>query len=318
MRVIGFCLALLLAIPVLGENYVRVDSPSDGRSYTVDLDATAVQRALRPINESVLVEKLPKWLYPSADFRPTNLHWDPVSGVIGGTFALSGTVDGATELYAQSLRSHGMRVSKLPYRGREGLQITGSSAAATVTVQIQPQPGAIQAGVTYAPVRAPRQRFDVVWYDDVSGVLRVRDVSGAEFQMNKNAVVANNLNRAGGVASEGAAMPSWLTLYPGATRSPKGRIKWMFTPTAEFVTSEPIRKVYEFYLAQLRAAGANVTSSGINRSGTPLKDFDAHVVAVKGDDQVEIRIGEVVQMGIPSGASNGRTGIGIRYSVPKR
>ena len=113
-------------------------------------------------------------------------------------------------------------------------------------------------------------------------------------------------------------MPEWLPVYPGAARSPKGRITWMFKPTAEFVTGDPIRKVYEYYLAQLRSVGANVTSSGINRSGTPLKDFDAHVIAVKGDDQVEIGVGEVVHMGFPSSTSGSRTGIGIRYAVPKR
>src|SRR5262249_36966412 len=150
-------------------------------------------------------------------------------------------------------------------------------------------------------------------YDDASGLLRVRDAAGREFQMNKAAIVSNNLNRPGGVASEGASMPAWLPVYPGATRSPKGRITWMFTPTAEFVSRDAIRRVYEFYLAQLRSSGANVTSSGINRSGTPLRDFDAHIIAVKGDDQVEIRVGELIQMGFPSSSSAAHTGIGIRY-----
>jgi hypothetical protein len=46
--------------------------------------------------------------------------------------------------------------------------------------------------------------------------------------------------------------------------------------------------------------------------------FDARIIAVKGDDQVEIRIGELVQMGFPRNSSAARTRIGIRYTVPKR
>jgi len=307
----------LLLISPRAENYVRIESPADGRNYTVDLDSTAVQRALRPVTEAALAGKLPRWLYPSTEFKPSNLHWDPVSGVIGGTFAIAGTVESVTTLYEQLLGTHGLRVSSLPYRGSPGLQITGSSAAETVTIQIQPQATYVHASATYAPRDPTRQQFDVVWYDDSSGQLRVKDRTGNEFQLNKSGIVSNNLNRPGGVVSEGAAMPSWLAVYPGSSPSPRGRIKWMFTPTAEFLTSDAIRTVYEYYRGQVQEAGAMIKSSGINRSGTPLRDFDAYVIAIKGDDQVEIRIGEVVEMGVPTN-TRARTGIGIQYSIPKR
>jgi len=310
-------LVSLVLISPPAENYVRIESPSDGRNYTVDLDSTAVQRALRPVADGALAAKLPRWLYPSAEFKPSNLHWDPVSGVIEGTFAIAGTVESVTALYEQLLGSHGLRLSSMPYRGNAGLQITGSSAAETVTIQIQPQASSIQASTTFAPRNPTRQRFDVVWYDDASGQLRVKDSSGNEFQLNKPGIVSNNLNRPGGVVSEGAGMPSWLLAYPGSAASPRGRIKWMFTPTAEFVTGDAIRTVYEYYRGQVQAAGAIIKASGINRSGTPLRDFDAYVIAIKGDDEVEIRVGEVVEIGVPT-STRSRTGIGIRYSVPKR
>jgi len=149
----------------------------------------------------------------------------------------------------------------------------------------------------------------------------VRDAStGGEYELNKRGITTNNLNRPGAVASETAALPSWLPIYPGAAASPKGRIRWMFTPTAEFTTGDAIRNVYEYYLEHVRAAGAMIKSSGINRSGTPLKDFDAYVIAVKGDDQVEIRIGRVIEfpVGLPAKTLDPRTGIGIRYTVPQR
>jgi hypothetical protein len=310
---------LLLLIPGLAENYVRVESPADGRTYTVDLDDAAFQRALRPVSETSIAAMLPKWLYPGAGFKPSRPSWDPISGIVRGTFAAGGSVEQISAFYDQALRSQGLRVSTLPYKGSPGLQMTGSGPATTVTVQIQPQAGSIQIITTYAPKSAPRRHFEVVWYDDQSGLLRVRDTAtGVDYQMDKASIVSNNLNRPGAVASEGAAMPSWLRVYPGAAGSPKGRIHWLFTPTAEFVTGDPIRKVYDFYLEQVRSAGATVKSSGMNRSGKPLKDSDAYVVALKGDDEVEIRIGEVIQIGYPPSGSTRPTGIGIRYTVPKR
>jgi hypothetical protein len=63
---------------------------------------------------------------------------------------------------------------------------------------------------------------------------------------------------------------------------------------------------------------AMVRSNGIDRSGTPSRDFSAWVVAQNGDEHVEVRIGEVVQLGFPSRHAFGRTGIGIRYTVPQR
>jgi hypothetical protein len=310
----------ILLTTAFAQNYVRLESPANGRTYTVDLDTTGVQRALHPVQESAVAARLPSWLYPGPAFKPSNLHWDPITGIVSGTFITGGTVEQLSAFYEQTFHSQGLRVSSLPYRGSAGLQLTGSSTSATVTVQIQPQSGSTRAIATYAPRSAPRQHFTVVWYDDKTGVLRVRDAAGGEYELDKRGITANNLNRPGGVASETAALPSWLPMYPRAAASPKGRIRWMFTPTAEFVTGDPIRSVYEYYLEQVRAAGAMIKSSGINRSGTPLKDFDAYVVAIKGDDQVEIRIGELIefQVGLPSKASGPRTGIGIRYTVPKR
>jgi hypothetical protein len=255
MRWSALFVSLLAVMP---ENYVRVESPADGRTYTLDLDATAVQRALRPVTDAAVVPKLPKWLYPGPDFKPSRLKWDPITGIISGAFLVGGTVDQISAYYDQTLRSQGLRVSSLPYRGSAGLQMTGAGNTATVTVQIQPQPGSIQAIATYAPRNSPHQHFDAVSYDDRAGLLRVRDAQGGEYQLDKASIVSNNLNRPGGVASEGAATPAWLPQYPGAVASPKGRIKWMFKPTAEFVTGDSIRKVYEFYLAQLQSAGATM------------------------------------------------------------
>jgi hypothetical protein len=58
-------------ISAFGQNYILVDSPADALSYTIDLDAAAVQRALRPVTDAVIAAKLPNWLYPGPDFKPS-------------------------------------------------------------------------------------------------------------------------------------------------------------------------------------------------------------------------------------------------------
>ena len=94
----------------------------------------------------------------------------------------------------------------------------------------------------------------------------------------------HNVNRPGGAASGTAALPDWLAVYPGARKSPKGKISWSFQPTAEFVTGDPIRRVYEYYRSAVRGAGATITSEGLMQSGKPPKDFSAHIKALRGDD----------------------------------
>jgi hypothetical protein len=188
---------------------------------------------------------------------------------------------------------------------------------------VEPQADAILVHVTYTPREAPRgQHFEAVWYDDQTGILRLRDTStGDEYEMRKRAIQENNLNRAGGVESQDFSMPAWLAVYPGAKPSVPGRISWMFKPTAEFTTSASIRQVYDYYKEALQAAGASITSSNFTKSGTPSKDFSARLIARKDEDQVEIHIGEIVQFnawpaaGKPAGP---QTGIGIRFTVPLR
>jgi hypothetical protein len=49
-----------------------------------------------------------------------------------------------------------------------------------------------------------------------------------------------------------------------------------------------------------------------------VKDFSAHIQALRGDDGVEIQIGEAVMVaGLGSDSAAKHVGIGIRYTVPK-
>ncbi len=320
---IGCVVLVLGAAAAHAEEYLRVDSPSDGRSYTIDTDQTSVRRALKPVAQSTAAGKLPAWLYPGPGFEPSGLLYDPASGIAQANFRCGGSAADVIAYYAQTLRAHGLRVSTVQIQSsRGGTHISGSNESIAAGVRVEAQAGAVLVHVTYTPRQAPTgQHFEAVWYDDRTGILRLRDTtSGDEYEMTKRAIQENNLNRVGGVESDESAMPAWLTTYPGAKASPPGRINWMFKPTAEFTTSATIRQVYDYYRAALQAAGANITSSNFTKSGTPSKDFSAILIAQKEDDQVEIHIGEVVQFGgFPSSRSAGQlTGIGIRYTVPLR
>jgi hypothetical protein len=98
------------------------------------------------------------------------------------------------------------------------------------------------------------------------------------------------------------------------------KVIWAFDPTATFQTHDSIRAVYEFYVAAVKSAGARLLGSRITQSGKPPKDFDAEVMAQMGDDVVDIRAGEIINqnpMDFNNPAATG-TGIGVRYTVPKR
>ena len=57
----------------------------------------------------------------------------------------------------------------------------------------------------------------------------------------------------------------------------------------------------------------------MTRSGTPPKDFSAEFKAQKGDDVVEISIGEIIGFNLMNGEQPlSGTGIGVRYTVPRR
>lgn len=318
-------LSLTLTISVataFGEHVLRIDSPSDGKVYTIDTDEAAVRRELHLLSPPGAGSKLPPWLYPSPGATPESIDYEPVSGLVRAIFSCGGTVEQVTTFHQQTLHNHGLRVSSLPAANTGSMQVTGydESVTLTVTIQSAPRSDHIQVTTTWVPKRPPHQTYEAVWYDDASGTLRLRATStGEEYEMDKRAIAAHNLNRPGAVASKGSGMPSWLPAYPRAVRYPKGKITWMFTPTAEFVTNDPVGRIYDYYLFQVEAAGATITSRGTMRDGKEKKP-SAYLIAAKGDDKVEIHIGEVVWFGAPliPKPIAGDIGIGIRYSVPQR
>jgi len=313
-------LFVLVASLAFGQEYVRVESPSDGRSYTIDTDQISVRRTLRPVAASTAVSRVPAWLYPGADAKPFDLHFDTASGIAQAAFHCGGTEAQVVAFYSQALRGQGLRVSTVQLQENRGIHISGTSDNLAVGVRVERQRDSIVVHTTYTPRQTPRdQHFVAVWYDDQTGTLRLRDTStNEEYEMDKRAIQENNLNKVGGVESDDTSMPPWLPVYPGAKPSPPGRINWMFKPTAEFVTTAAIRAVYEYYLSAVKAAGATVVSSSMMRSGTPAQDFSAKIVACKDEDQVEIQVGEIVRLNaiVPAPRGVANTGIGIRYTVP--
>jgi len=308
---------LLPAGFLCGQDYVRVPSQADGRTYVID--TTKVGDDLKPVTAPE--SKLSAFLFPQPGATPTEAHYNVERRIASATFRTGGSVEQVTEYYVQTLGAQGLKVSKPLQVARGGAQLTGFNSTKTISVYVDPKPGFIEIRATEAITKQPikQKHFESVWYDDTRGILRLKDTAtGDEYDLPKKAIVAHNLNRPGAVKSEKAAMPDWLPAYPGAKWLPIGKISFMMDPTAAFVTSHSIRQVYDYYRAAIEGAGANITSQELTRSGTPMADFSAHIVALRGDDGVEIQIGEAIQIGsILAATGPKQIGIGIRYTVPK-
>jgi hypothetical protein len=309
----GAIVSLFLAVPANAQNYVSVES--GGRSYVVDVDSQAVQKNLKPANPQAGAIKFPTWLTPYPGATPKRANYDVRTGISSAYFDSGGTVDEAIGYYLQLFRSNGFTAGQ-PMGGASKI-VSGKNASGTVSAIASVVRGVVEIQVTFAPSAANlgKKHFKAAWYDDARGLLCLEDTStGEQYYLDKSGILEANVNRPGGVRSEGAAMPSWLPVYPAATRA---KVQMGFNPTITFVARAPIRTVYNWYKEAVRNAGAQIVDSGIMRSGTPLEDFSAQIVAVLGDDKVDIRIGKTFALGLPQ-LPKDEIGIGIRYSVPKR
>ena len=310
----GTILSLLLAVAADGQNYVRVES--GGQSYVVDADSDAVRKNLKPANPQAGAVHFPAWLNPYAAAVPKRTNYDVRTGISSAYFDSGGTVDQVIGYYSELFRSRGF-TSGRPM-GQASRIVSGKNASGTVSAIVSVVRGVTQIQVTFAPTRASsgRKHFKTAWYDDARGLLCLEETStGEQYYLDKRGILEANLNRPGGVRSEGAAMPSWVPVYSGARRA---KVQMAFNPTITFVVRAPIRTVYNWYIEAVKNAGARIVESGIMRSGTPIEDFSAQIVAVLGDDKVDIRIGRTFQaLGVQQPAKD-QIAIGIRYSVPKR
>jgi hypothetical protein len=307
------------------ENFTKVEI--EGKSIVLDVDSSAVQRYLKPANPEANVTKLPAWLFPSPGQAPLRSNYDPNTGIASAAFASTGTVDQIVAYYGQLMASKGYATGPLPPPGPPTTRIlSGKGAGATISVLASPaRAGGTEFTVTYAPKpgAANRKHFEVAWFDPARTRLCLRDAaSGEEYYLDAPGILQANLNRPGAVKSEGAPYPSWFPIYPGAQRATAKIMMLLMEPTATFQTHDSIHAVYDFYRTALEAAGAKLGRQSLSRSGNPVKDFSAEIVAQKGDDVVEIEVGEIHDPN-PARVMQGEkllegTGIGVRYTVPKR
>ena len=317
MGTFRYCLASMLALGLRAQTYIRVDS--GGREYVIDADSHEVQKNLKPADPQAGEHHLPAWLFPYQGAVPTRAHFDVRTGIASATFASGGTVEEAAAYYGQLFRSRGY-VSSGAMGSATSKIVSGKNATGAVSVIASMFRGEVAIQVTFAPLpgKAPQKHFKAAWYDDARGLLCLEETStGAQYYLDREGILEANLNRAGGVKSQGAPMPSWLPVYPGAQQK---KVQMAFEPNITFVTRDPMRRVYEWYVDALEKAGAKVTERGFLRSGTPAEDFSANVTALRGGDKVEIRIGRVFQLGtlgVPAPPKD-QIAIGVRYSVPLR
>lgn len=323
-------LASLLCAPCFSslsaKNLIKVEV--EGKTYIVDTDSSDVQKNLKAANPQAGEVKLPAWLFPSPGQAPLRSNYDVRTGISSATFASGGTVDQVVAYYGQLLASKGFPGGG-PLGHPNSKIISGKNVSATISVTVNTPfrnpNGGTEIMITHAPSAAASgvKHFEAAWFDPARAVLCLRDpVTGEEYLLDARAIVEANLNRPGAVKSEGASMPAWLPIYPGARRTTV-EVIWAYDPTATFQTRDSIRAVYDYYLAALPKAGATVVSNRMVRSGTPSRDFSARIVAQLGDDVVDVRAGEIVNLNPLAAALNNQkplqgTGIGVRYTVPQR
>jgi hypothetical protein len=320
--------AILLALwtaPLRAENFIKVEV--EGRSFVLDTDSDAVQKNLKPANPQAGEVKLPAWLFPAPGQTPLRSNYDARTGIASATFASSGTVDQVVAYYGQLLASKGYATGA-PMGQPSSKIVSGKNAGAAISIMVgvpfRNPTGGSEFTVTYAPTpgASNRKHFEAAWFDQARALLCLRDTkTGEEYYLDARSIGEANLNRPGGVKSEGAPYPSWFPIYPRAQRA-TAKLTFLMDPTATFQTHDSIRAVYDFYRTALENAGARLLDQRFSRSGTPLKDFGGEIKAQKGDDVVEIEIGEIIDTN-PARVLNGEkplegTGIGVRYTVPKR
>jgi hypothetical protein len=322
-RIVGACALMLGAVVLHAENLIKIEV--DGKTLVLDTDGADLQKNLKPANPQAGEGKLPAWLFPSPGQAPTRSHYDALTGIASATFASGGTVDQVVAYYKQLLESKGYTAGA-PLGQPNSKIVSGKNASAAISIMAAVpfrQTSGTEFMVTYAPSpgAAKKKHFEAAWFDQARALLCLRDTAtGEEYYLDARSIGEANLNRPGAVKSEGAPYPSWFPIYPGAQR-PKAKITFLMEPTATFQTRDSIRAVYDFYKTALENAGARVVSQSFVRSGTPAKDFSAEFKAQKGDDVVEIQIGVLYGTDpgrLIAGTQLPGTGIGVRYTVPKR
>jgi hypothetical protein len=324
-RVTGTIVLALCGTPLHAENFIKVEV--DGRSFVLDTDSDGVQKNLKPANPQAGEVKLPAWLFPTPGQAPLRSNYDARTGIASATFASGGTVDQVVTYYGQLLASKGYTTGA-PMGQPTSKIVSGKNAAAAISVMVgvpfRNPAGGVEFTVTFAPTpgASNRKHFEAAWFDQTRALLCLRDkATGEEYYLDARSIGEANLNRPGGVKSEGAPYPAWFPIYPRAQRA-SAKLTFLMDPTATFQTHDSIRAVYDFYRTALENAGAKLLEQRFSRSGTPLKDFGGNIKAIKGDDVIEIEIGEIIDTN-PARVMMGEkplegTGIGVRYTVPKR
>ncbi|HET8549090.1 MAG TPA: hypothetical protein VFL57_13830 [Bryobacteraceae bacterium] len=313
MRVI---VVLALAVcSACAEKLVSV--PAGDRTLVIDLDSESVRRELRPVNQEGQL-RLPAYLYPSPQATPLRAHFDTASGISSATFAAAGTADQVFAYYRQVFQANGWTVSPPMGGGRGGSILSAQRRGASASVLFSVFGGQPQFTVTHAPSKAAnaRRSYEVVSFDPTTALLLVREeTTGDLFHLTPRAMLENNLNRPGAAVSRGAGAPAWLPVYPNALPPrPEKKLVFLMRPTREYRTSDPPRRVFEFYREALISAGAQILSESSVASGRQFS-----LKALRGDDGVEILVERVSYLFEPlKPRIPDETAIGIRYTVPRR
>ncbi len=205
---------LLLTLPLLAEKQIRVDSPSDNRSYLVDLDSPKILSQLRSDASST-----PAWLaipgvVPTLQQSSTGLT---------ATYSVRGTLAQWDAYYRQLLASQRYAVEASARRNSSN--IYGSrSRQQWVEVQLGESGGVVTVRIITPPAATPRPKsseLEIVSYDDSTGILALKDKStGLAYYLDRSGIRGTSAAPATSAAvpsmSAANGFPSFVPIYPAS------------------------------------------------------------------------------------------------------
>lgn len=259
--------ALLVPSGIAAGNEVLVESPSDNRTYVIDLSSEKVQGWLEPVQ--VTAASFPAWLAPYQGATPVKV--DVSGDRRRAEYRVGGSVQQLVQYYDELLRSQGYE-TKPKISGSGAGSVWASDRGETISVGVSTFRGATRLSIRMAQGGAKRtagrRRLKEQWYDDSRGLLLVYDLdTGEQFHLPKRgfstfAAESWPLSQAPGFPDE---FPSWLPIYPGARVSravgPPDKLSPGTRPylRGQFKTNASLEKVLEFYESRLRSAGVELT-----------------------------------------------------------
>jgi hypothetical protein len=298
---VPICLLILAlsANPLSAQKFIRVDSPGEQKSYTLNL---ADKRLPALLSSSTAT--LPAWLILPGSEPEIQQRGSTVSA----RFQVGGAVAASEAYYHQLLASQGYEVQ--PARSTPKLAfVRGTREGRDISVHLDASMGAVRdvggeivnvrISAPAAPIQVPATaQLETVQYDDSTGRLTLRDKStDAQYFLDRQSIhtLASGTplgNPADSSTSTLTTWPSFVPVYPnGRVDRPLSKLAGK-RPGLEFrlLTRDTPAQADAWYRAALARAGFVLQQESKSSSGG-LNNFSLAAVDPSGTHAVKVRIG---------------------------